>query len=47
MKPLAAYASVADWRDGARARLPNILFDYIDGGAYDAALQARQQATLY
>jgi L-lactate dehydrogenase (cytochrome) len=34
MKPLAAYASVADWREGARARLPHILFDYIDGGAY-------------
>lgn len=34
MKPLAAYASVADWREGAQARLPNILFDYIDGGSY-------------
>lgn len=34
MKPLAAYASVADWREGARARLPNILFDYIDGGSW-------------
>lgn len=34
MKPLAAHASVADWREGARKRLPNILFEYIDGGSY-------------
>ena len=30
MKP----ASVADYREAARRRLPRVLFDYIDGGAY-------------
>lgn len=45
MKPLAAYASVADWREGARARLPNILFDYIDGGSYaEQTLRANSAA---
>ena len=27
-------ACVADYRDAARARLPRVLFDYIDGGSY-------------
>ena len=30
MKP----ASVADYREAARRRLPRVLFDYIDGGSY-------------
>jgi L-lactate dehydrogenase (cytochrome) len=29
-----AIASVADFRDAARRRLPRFLFDYIDGGSY-------------
>ncbi len=28
-------ASIADYRDAARKRLPRFLFDYIDGGSYD------------
>ena len=28
-------ASVSDYRELARRRLPRQLFDYIDGGAYD------------
>ncbi len=27
-------ASVSDWRERARRRLPRMIFDYIDGGAY-------------
>jgi len=27
-------ASVSDYREGARRRLPRVLFDYIDGGSY-------------
>jgi len=26
--------SVSDWREAARRRLPRVIFDYIDGGAY-------------
>lgn len=32
-----APASIGDYREGARRRLPRQLFDYIDGGAYDEA----------
>jgi L-lactate dehydrogenase (cytochrome) len=28
-------ASVTDYREAARRRLPTFLFEYIDGGAYD------------
>ncbi len=31
---MAQSASVADWRMRARKRLPRMMFDYIDGGAY-------------
>ena len=34
-RSLARAASVADYREAARRRLPNIFFEYIDGGAYD------------
>ena len=34
-------ASVADFRDAARARLPRFLFDYIDGGSYAEATLRR------
>lgn len=37
-------ASVADFRDAARRRLPRVLFDYIDGGAYAEATLAANQA---
>ncbi|MGI4813384.1 MAG: L-lactate dehydrogenase [Janthinobacterium lividum] len=32
---MAQAASVSDWRERARRRLPRMLFEYIDGGAYD------------
>ena len=35
---------VADFREGARRRLPRVLFDYIDGGAYDEATLAANVA---
>jgi L-lactate dehydrogenase (cytochrome) len=35
MSSLTRAASVADYREAARRRLPKILFEYIDGGAYD------------
>ena len=34
-------ANVADFREAARRRLPRMLFDYIDGGAYDEATLER------
>ncbi len=38
------FTSVGDFRDGARRRLPRVLFDYIDGGAYDEATLAANVA---
>ncbi len=35
-----APATVSDYRELARRRLPRSLFDYIDGGAYDEASMA-------
>ncbi len=37
---------VADFREGARRRLPRVLFDYIDGGAYDEVTLAANVADL-
>ena len=34
MKPLRRAAAVSDFREAARRRLPNMLFEYIDGGSY-------------
>jgi L-lactate dehydrogenase (cytochrome) len=34
MSSLSRAASVSDYRAAARRRLPNVLFEYIDGGAY-------------
>lgn len=42
MKP----ACVADYREAARARLPNVLFNYIDGGAYGETTLAANVADL-
>jgi L-lactate dehydrogenase (cytochrome) len=39
-------ASVADYRDAARRRLPKVLFDYIDGGSYAEATLAANTADL-
>jgi L-lactate dehydrogenase (cytochrome) len=39
-------ASVADFRDAARRRLPRVLFDYIDGGAYAEVTLAANQSDL-
>ena len=46
-RPLGlAAASVRDYREGARRRLPRQLFDYIDGGAYEEATLAANTADL-
>ena len=39
-------ASFDDYRDAARRRLPRVLFDYIDGGAYDEHTLERNVADL-
>ena len=39
-------ASVLDYRDAARRRLPRFLFDYIDGGSYAETTLARNVADL-
>lgn len=39
-------ASVGDYREAARRRLPRFLFDYIDGGAFDEVTLARSVADL-
>ncbi len=40
------YTSVEDFRQGARRRLPRVLFDYIDGGSYDEATLAANVADM-
>ncbi|HVK79849.1 MAG TPA: alpha-hydroxy-acid oxidizing protein, partial [Verrucomicrobiae bacterium] len=39
-------ASVADYRELARRRLPRFLFDYIDGGSYAEQTHRRNVADL-
>ena len=39
-------ASVSDFRELARRRLPNIFFEYIDGGSYAEATLARNVADM-
>jgi L-lactate dehydrogenase (cytochrome) len=39
-------ASVADYREAARRRLPRVLFDYIDGGSYAEATLAANVAEI-
>jgi L-lactate dehydrogenase (cytochrome) len=34
---MLAPASVSDYRELARRRLPRLMFDYVDGGAFDEA----------
>ena len=41
-----APASVRDYRERARAKLPRQLFDYIDGGAYEEATLRANEADL-
>src|SRR5437763_15851807 len=46
-RPLGvAPATVLDYRELARRRLPRQLFDYIDGGAYDEATMRANVADL-
>lgn len=46
-RPLnVAPASVLDYRERARRRLPRMIFDYIDGGAYDEATMRANVADL-
>lgn len=46
-RPLGvAPATISDYRELARRRLPRQLFDYIDGGAYDEATMAANVADL-
>jgi L-lactate dehydrogenase (cytochrome) len=41
---LSRPVSVADYREAARRRLPKVLFDYVDGGAYsEATLRANTE----
>ncbi|MGZ6018358.1 MAG: alpha-hydroxy-acid oxidizing protein, partial [Phenylobacterium sp.] len=39
-------ASVSDYRELARRRLPNIFFEYIDGGSYAEATLKRNVADM-
>ena len=39
-------ACVADFREASRRRLPRVLFDYIDGGAYAEETLAANVADL-
>ena len=39
-------ASVSDYRELARARLPHFLFEYLDGGSYDEVTLAANRADL-
>ncbi|MCC7268274.1 MAG: L-lactate dehydrogenase [Caulobacteraceae bacterium] len=39
-------ANIADYREAARRRLPRVLFDYIDGGAYAERTMAANVADL-
>src|SRR5436189_6439447 len=46
-RPLGvAPATINDYRDRARRRLPRQLFDYVDGGAYDEATMRANVADL-
>jgi L-lactate dehydrogenase (cytochrome) len=46
-RPLGlAPATISDYRELARRRLPRQLFDYIDGGAYDEATMRANVADL-
>jgi L-lactate dehydrogenase (cytochrome) len=46
MTSLRRAASVADYRELARRRLPNIFYEYIDGGSYEEATLRRNLADL-
>ncbi|TGY88391.1 L-lactate dehydrogenase [Marinicauda algicola] len=46
MAKLDRIVSYEDYRRAARARLPRILFDYIDGGSYDEVTLARNTAAF-
>ena len=39
-------ASVSDYRELARARLPHFLFEYLDGGSYDEVTLRRNVEDL-
>ncbi len=39
-------ASISDYREAARRRLPHFLFEYIDGGSYDEVTLRRNSADL-
>lgn len=39
-------ASIADYRELARRRLPHFLFEYIDGGSYDQVTLGRNRDDL-
>jgi len=40
-------ASVSDYRELARRRLPRLLFDYVDGGAFEEATLRANRADLH
>jgi L-lactate dehydrogenase (cytochrome) len=39
-------ASISDYRDIARAKLPRFLFEYLDGGSYDEVTLSRNRSDL-
>jgi L-lactate dehydrogenase (cytochrome) len=43
---MLAPASVSDYRELARRRLPRVIFDYLDGGAFEEATLAANRADL-
>ncbi len=45
-QPMTRIASVSDFREAARRRLPHFLFEYIDGGSYAEATLRRNIADL-
>ncbi|MDB6082145.1 MAG: lctD [Gammaproteobacteria bacterium] len=46
MTSITRAASVSDYREIARRRLPRVLFEYIDGGSYDEATLRRNVSDL-
>jgi L-lactate dehydrogenase (cytochrome) len=46
MTSLARAASVSDYREAARRRLPKIFFEYIDGGSYDESTLRRNVSDM-
>ena len=46
MNSMASIASIGDFREAARRRLPRFLFDYADGGAFDEQTMRHNESDL-